>query len=142
MTAIPLERPLAIAVKAALEVAIGTGLVGDAVKPADGGQTSTKFVGYAVLYPGRTGGATGPATGTSVDARQSWQVTYVGIDADQAARIRDKGRLAMLGVALTVSGRFCSLVELDESQETRRDDDVAPPLFYAVDRYSTTTSPA
>ncbi len=149
MTAFPVERPLALAVKTLLEAELGAGMVGYGVKPASGGwQTSgtpepqTVFKGYAVIYPGQTGPTDGPASATSFDARQGWQVTCVGSTAEQADAIRDRCRGALLGVKVVVTGRATGPTDLADSQNVQRDSDVQPPLFYGVDRYTTATSPA
>lgn len=150
MTAYPVERPLALAVKAALEAELGATKVGYGAKPAGGGwQTTgtpdpatTQFAGYAVVYPGLTGPTDGPVSATSWDAVQGWQVTYVGKSADQADAIRDRGRLALLGRVLTVTGRATEPVDLSDSTNVSRDADVQPPLFYAVDRYRARTTPS
>lgn len=148
MTAYPVERLLALAVKAKLVTELGATLVGYGVKPSGGGWvastplSTTQFVAYAVLYPGMTGPTDGPASGDSFDAPQSWQVTYVGSSAEQADDIRDDCRGALLGAVLTVTGRACWPVELADSQPVRRDDDVDPPLYYAADRFTARTTPA
>ena len=151
MTAYPTERLLALAVKTLLETELGAGLVGYGVKPsgtAVGWQTtgtptpSTPFKGYAVIFPGQTGPTDSPADATSWDAVQGWQVTCVGASAEQADAIRDRCREALMGVRLTITGRAASATELADSTNVQRDDDVTPPLFYAVDRYRANTYPA
>lgn len=149
MTAYPVERSLALAVKAALEAELGAGLVGYGVKPSGGGwQTTgtptsdTVFKGYAVVYPGLTGPTDGPVSATSWDAVQGWQVTYVGKSAEQADNMRDRGREALLGRVLAVTGRATEPVDLSDSTNVTRDDDVSPALYFAVDRYRARTTPA
>jgi hypothetical protein len=146
VTAYPVEAPLAAAVKAALEAQIGAGLVGDGVKPASGGASTvsgvTTFTAYAVLYAGQASSVDGPADAGSFDARQGWQVTYVGATAAQANALRDEGRGKLLTTRLAPSGRACGPTELADSQPVQRDDDVKPSLYFAVDRYTVPTYPA
>ena len=148
MTAYPVERLTALAVKALLEAQLGVGYVGYATKPPSGGwqvagtpTSTTPFRGYAVVFPGQTGPTEGPADARSFDARQGWQVTCVGATAEQADAIRDRVRGALLGARLSVIGRWFDPVDLSDSSNVARDDDVSPALFYAVDRYTARSTP-
>lgn len=149
MTAVPTERPLALAVVAVLEAALGAGLVGYGKKPAAGGwqaagtpTTDTPFTGYAVVYAGQTSPGEGTVAAPAADGVQGWQVSSFGATAGQADAIRDRCRLALAGLRLTVTGRYCGLTELADGQATRPDKDVTPPVFFAADRFTAYTSPA
>lgn len=67
-------------------------------------------------------------------------VTYVGRNRDQTKWAGEKIRAALHGKRLVVAGHRMGLVDLQESQRIRRDDDaVRPygsPLFYGVDNYA------
>lgn len=143
MTALPVEEPLAQAVVAAVETALGSGRAGYGEKPTSGGkQTDGSFRSYGVVYPGSTVLLGGTAAAPNADAAQSVQVTYVGSTPRAADLARDLGRAAVLG-GISIAGRaLIGPPELADASLTRRDDEVQPPLWYAVDRYVFHTTPA
>jgi len=105
--------------------------IGDHVAPAD--QTHP----YAVVYHrDETTGDNGTLADPTVVGVVEWQVTSVGVTADQALWMAHKSRQALNGWLPTVSGQTFSPVTLDGSNAVQRDDDVQPPRFYAVDRYT------
>lgn len=120
-------------------------LTGDAERPTGGGfpggDTTAAFVPYAVLYPGVTTDIDGPVSDPDADVTAEYQVTSVGVTRAQAAFISDKAKHALHEQDLVVPGRFVQLVEWTTGREVERDDSVTPPLFYAVDIYSVSTSP-
>lgn len=65
----------------------------------------------------------------------SWQVTSVGATTDEALWMQQKVRAALLGWSPTVSGLTCAEVERSGGQGLTRDDDLRPPVFYAIDRF-------
>lgn len=144
------ERPLALAVIAVLATAIGANKVGYADRPSAGGwassspSLSTPFVGYAVVWPGSSMPQGGSACDPFEDVDQSFQVTSVGKTAEQADAIRDRVRAALDPKgAVTITGtRDVAVLRWRDGQAVQRDDKETPPLFYAVDRYTATTSPA
>lgn len=106
--------------------------IGEANAPSD---TTTP---YAVVY--QLDEQDNPETlGNLTDAHEStffaWQVTSVGADANEAQWMQQKVRAALLGWQPTVSGITCGFVERDGGTGVTRDDDLQPPLFYAVDRF-------
>ena len=121
-------------------------LVGDARKPAGGGfgneDTTQPFTGYAVLYQGVTTRIDGPSSDPDADTVAEYQVTSIGLTRVQASWVADNVRAALLSAALTVPGRSVQLVEWASGLPATRDDDVVPPLFYAIDMYAVTSSPA
>lgn len=146
MTAVPLERPVGLAVVAELEDALGAGRAGYGAKPASGGlQSDGSYVGYAIVYPGSTVPGAGTAAAPNADAAQTVQVTYVGGSADVADTARDLGRAALLapGALATIAGRaLVNPVQLVDASPARKDDQVQHPSWYAVDRYLVQTTPA
>lgn len=119
---------------------------GDAVRPPGGGfpgQDSTAgFVPYAVVYQGVTSLIDGPVDDPDADVIDEYQVTSVGITRKSASVIAFKAKTALLTGVLIVPGRCVQLVEWMSGRPVERDDDVTPPLFYAIDIYAITTSPA
>lgn len=79
----------------------------------------------------------GRKTATSVFFR----VMYVGETREQAKGAGEDARAVLVGKRVTVGGvRRSGLIEVDESQQIRRDDDAIKtdgrPLFCGVDLYS------
>lgn len=137
--------PEADAVLALLRAETGLA-IGDAQRPDGAGfpgdDTTAAFVPYAVLYPGVTIDIDGSEADPNADTVDEYQVTGVGVTRAQAQFVLDRCRTAMLQSVLVVPGRHVNLVELSQSREVDRDDDVVPPLFYGVDLYSINTTPA
>jgi hypothetical protein len=124
------SRPLTVALLAALRAA----------HPSVGHATGAGLTApYAVLYPAGTGPLGGPVGDPHADADSTAQLTCVGATAEQAEWLADLLRPVLLG-PLTITGRRLMQSWLETSQPVRRDDDVTPALFYAVDqaRYLTT----
>lgn len=120
-------------------------LVGDGVRPAGAGfpgdDPTQEFVPYAVLYQGVTADIDGPVSDPNADTTSEYQVTSIGVTRAQASFVADKARHTMLEQTLAVPGRCVQLVEWSQGRNAERDDDVTPPLFYAIDIYSISTSP-
>lgn len=96
-----------------------------------------------VLYPGGLNELNGPVSDSHADAAPIMQITSVGATVDQTEWARDKAAVALLDGAITVAGRaHAQPPVLEASQPVRRDDDVTPPVFYAVDLYRLSTTPA
>lgn len=76
----------------------------------------------------------GTAAAPDDDAQLHTQITSVGAGARQAEWEADRVRTALHGATLTVAGRSVQPVRLREGRGVARDDDVTPPLFYAVTR--------
>lgn len=139
----PTEADLGEALRLLL-AAVLPGGAGYGEKPAtDAGQDGSTFNAYAVVYPGTTVLREGTAADPNADADQTVQVTYIGKTAQQADTARDLGRPAVLAPgALVLDDRDAWPLELTDSTVVRRDDTVQPPLWFAVDRYTTHTVPA
>lgn len=127
------SRPLTTALLAALRAAHSR--VGDAAAPSD------LTLPYAVLYPFGVGPLSGPVSDSHADADSTVQLTCIGSTREQAEWLADKLRPTALG-PLTVTGRKVMQSLLETSQPVRRDDDVQPPLFVAVDQYRFLTTPS
>lgn len=125
-----------------------TGLLcGDGRKPAGAGWQGaagmSAFVSYLVLYPlGLTrNGPDAPLADMGTDPQLLYQVTSVGSDRRSAEAAADLAAAALLsGVDLGVSGASTIRVWQETSAGVTRDEDVNPPLFYAVDRYRIDTT--
>ena len=68
--------------------------------------------------------------------------TSVGLDRVQSQWVAEKVTALLLDVRPVVAGRTCAPLEHLDTQPSRRDDDVAPPLFYAVDLFRFISVPA
>jgi hypothetical protein len=95
---------------------------------------------YVVLYP--EPGAPGAAS--LADDRVRWsgvvQITAVGATAEQAMNLIDRCTAA-LSAPLAVAGRVSWRPQALDGQPVRRDDDVNPPVFYAVARWRLRSMP-
>lgn len=112
--------------------------MGDATKPDD------TTLPYAVMYPLGSSVFDGSHADGDLDS-DAWpvtQVTYVGESRDQVDQVRDVVRAAVLGNYLTVAGRRVGPIRLDDERPIDRDDDVNPPLLYAIDRFKAYSTPA
>jgi hypothetical protein len=97
---------------------------------------------YVVVYADG-----GLASVNNLAAASSWrdwrfQTTSVGTTPDQARLIAEKAQAALLDATPTVTGRSCGRIQHDVSRDIQRDDDVVPPVLYAVDRWRFSSVPA
>lgn len=95
---------------------------------------------YVVLYPDP-----GTAVRASLADDRTYfqgvvQVTCVGVTAEQALNVSDRAAAA-LSAALVVAGRAGWRPEHLDGQPVKRDDDVTPPVFYAVSRFRLRSTP-
>ena len=98
---------------------------------------------YTVVYGLDDALRTGTMWDTQADVMHSVQTTYVGETAEQARKLMDKGRAVMLAdAAIAVAGRSVQLVELSDGGGVERDEDEQPRLFYGIDIWEITTTPA
>lgn len=106
--------------------------IGDAVRPAAPNPPPSSFYPYGVLYTGVV-----RLEGTLVDPHEDGlhriQVTSIGRDRVGAEWLRDLVRPVLLDTSVDIDGHAVVWTELVSSVPITRDDDVSPPLFYAVD---------
>lgn len=119
--------------------------VGDGEKPDDAGWSDTAgestFRGYVVVHPLNIGGIDGTLDAPSGDAWPYHQVTAFGETRAQAEMLADRVRTALTGTSLAVTGRGTGPVIWDGSLGTFRLDDVQPPIYQSVDRYTAFNTP-
>ncbi len=131
--------PVAAAHAAALVTVLQTTgrPVGDGVAPAGSPP-------YSILWDLPGGALDGPVGDPNADLDMPFQVTCVGRVADEARRMADKVRLALLTSAVVVSGRAVMRVAPDGGLgSVERDDDTGgPPLWYCAPRFRLLTTPA
>jgi hypothetical protein len=118
------------AVKAALEAAGLTVYLGGAPP----GTAPTDTTPYVVLYPDPGHAVTASLADDRVDFQAVFQLTCVGLTAEQALNVSDRS-LAALTAAPIVAGRVSWRPEQLDGQPVKRDDDITPPCFYAISRY-------
>lgn len=136
MTIVPASLTFSDAVLEALRQGLDRP-VGDAQKP-DGATAP-----YLVVYPGGDPALDGSLADPHADADHTVQITGVGLDRAGAEDVRDLARALLLDRStLSIEDRTVISTELLTGQPVRRDDDVSPPLFYAVDVIRITTTPA
>lgn len=105
------------------------------------GKPPVIFYPYGVLYVGTT-----LMQGSLVDPKEDGlhrlQVTSVGKDRAGTEWLRDRVRPILLDTTVQIDGYAVVWTELVTSQPILRDDDVTPPLFYAVDVVNALVTPA
>jgi hypothetical protein len=120
--------------------------VGDGVRPAGAGfpgqDTSATFVPYGVLFQGVPVRIDGPSSDPNADVAAEYQVTSIGVTRASATLVADALRKAFLHAELAVPQRCVQLVQWTSGRPAVRDDAVTPPLFFAIDIYTVSTSPA
>jgi hypothetical protein len=122
----------------------------DAVTAAHAAASLTVFLGgsppstappYCVLYPEPGMPVRASLADDRVDYMTTVQITSVGETAEQALNYADRSAAAM-SPALQVAGRTAWRPEHLDGQPVQRDDDVTPPVFYAVARYRLRSTPS
>lgn len=104
--------------------------------------TGDLAVPYTVVYP-FSGVYDGPVSAPSADAAPVLQVTSVGLTRGSAEHTALLAGAVMLGPLAAPAGFVYAGVAVRElSQGIRRDDDPVPPLFFAVDHYRFSLTPA
>jgi len=90
---------------------------------------------YAVLYADQGLGRRSTLAPDTTVRMVTFQTTCVGEGSEAAQWAADKVRAAVEDVQPSVSGWSCGPVQHLASQPVRRDDDVDPAVFYAVDMW-------
>lgn len=109
---------------------------------ADGKVPNSPTLPYVVIY-----GNQGMPENASMADVSEWQhftaqTTCVATSQLSARALADRVQTALLDVRPTVAGRSSGQISKVSSQPVRVDNDVTPPLFYAVDVWSFTTVPS
>lgn len=129
--AIAVSSPVTDAVLVALKT-LGRP-VGDHQRPAGPTQPPASFFPYYVVYVG-TSRMQGTLVAPKEDGLHRVQVTTVGRVRGGVEVARDEARSLLLDPAsLDIDGHAVVWTELAGGQPIARDDDVSPPLLYAVD---------
>lgn len=113
---------------------------GNMTVATDGVQVITYQLPYAVYYSSIGDDDNARLSGRRGRRSVFFQVTYVGIDRNQAKAAGEKIRAVLQDQRIPVPGHKTYLCRLEESQRIRRDDDAirpdGKPLFYGVDQYA------
>lgn len=141
-TAAP-ARPHTDAVEAALTTA-GL-LVGRGMKPAGAGwqgePSDAIHIPYAVLFP-----SPGMTDGDLCDVNEYLdyrvQVSCVAATQEGAEAVADIVKTTLAGQRLSVTGRALYPMQILSDQPATRDDQVAPPVHYAVVQFGCRSGPA
>lgn len=99
---------------------------------------------YVVVYPDTGPRSRDRLAAVSSKATLRFQLTSVGLTRDNAQAIADLADAAVCDYRLTVPGWAPAPISADESLAVpvRPDNDVSPPVFYAVTQYLLTAVPA
>lgn len=100
---------------------------------------------YVVVYgppDGDGGRLVDSLAGTSHRADGVVTTTVVADNAESVRIIAKRVRALLLDVVPAVTGRVCFPIRHDSGQNIARDDDVQPPVLFAVDRWLCQSVPA
>jgi hypothetical protein len=95
---------------------------------------------YVVVHPAMPQPTGQTLCGTSSRRSHDLQTTSVGVTTEQAQAVAEDVSDAVLEKRPVIVGRECGPVSKEYTQTARRDDDVDPPVFYAVDGWSFTSN--
>lgn len=138
--------PARIHTTAFVEALQGAGLVvGRGEKPGGSGWQGepgdTVFVPYVVLYP-----SPGTTDGDLCDPHEyldyQVQATCVAATQEGVEAVADIVKAALVGVRLTVTGRSLYPCQIVADRPASRDDQVSPPVHYAIVQLSCRSGPA
>ena len=99
---------------------------------------------YVVVHPAMPWDQSDSQTlcGKRSRADNEIQTTCVGSDTEQAQDYAQKVRDRVKEIRPVIAGQQTGLIRNEYSQPARRDGDVSPAVFYAVDGWSFTSTPA
>lgn len=136
--------PHTTAVSAAL-VTAGL-LVGRGQKPAGSGWQGepgdSVFEPYVVLYPSPGSTAQEALCGPDDYLDYRVQATCVAATQPGAEAVADTVKTALVGVRLAVTGRSLRPFQIDSDRPASRDDQVSPPVHYAILQLACRSGPA
>lgn len=140
MTTVIEQDPHALAILAALESADVQ--AGDAEAPHEIKPDSEAWTAYTVLYLLNGGGLDGTLCDPEADGHLPFQLTSVGRTPAEARFVADRAAAALTSQPIEVTGRSVLRCRRTEAGSgSQRDDEIEPPLFYAVARFTLTTTP-
>jgi hypothetical protein len=95
-----------------------------------------------VVVHGAPGAPSGPLGDRYADLQIDIQLTAIATGPEQALAYADAARAALLGTAITVTGRAVWPAWQTAAQPVIRDDTVNPPLWIATAQYAIKSNPA
>lgn len=139
MSDVAVSSPVTEAYLSALEE-VAPNRVGDGVR-GHAGKPPASYFPYVVLYVGTTL-MQGTFVNPNEDGLHRVQVTSVGRTRESCEAMRDLVRPVLLDDSLYIDGYYVVYAEMVNSQPISRDDDVDPPVFFAVDVANVLVTPA
>lgn len=113
-----------------------------AVTVYDGVVPNKSPVPYAVLYSDLGDYERLTLSQLSDKRTVHFQTTSVGVTPEQARWVALKTRAVCIDALVPLDGRLTWRIAHESSQPVQRDDDLDPPVFYAVDQYVLASVPA
>lgn len=103
-----------------------------------------RIVAPAIVLYLRTGGQTFGSVGcTDTDAELSFQITCIGLNADQAFAVADAAHTALVASPLAVADRaIWRLRRTFFGPSAERDETISPPLYYVTPEYRMWSTPS
>lgn len=116
--------------------------VGDGGGDQDGPVQKDLTLPYAVVYTLGSGGFDGPMDHLDDDAWPTYQVTFCGQSREQAQWLQAKVRDGLVGTRLVVEGSKCGPIRMHAERTPGRDTTVTPYVWWAIDQYRYSSTPA
>jgi hypothetical protein len=127
--------------KAVLELLRADPLLQDSTQ--DGTAGTTKLAGpYCVVYSNQGSRETERLLATQTRANFDYTIHSIGHDVESAQLVAERVYARLLGVKPTIAGRSCWPISSEVSQPVRLDSDTSPALFYGVDVFRLSSTPA
>ena len=106
------------------------------------GDVPAKTTKYVVVFPSTPAHSVERFTGANTQEDYTYTINSVGLQPAQALWVADRVVTQLLDFTPTVAGRKCRRLRHPVGRPVDRDKDVTPNLFYAVDQFDLTSSPA
>lgn len=97
---------------------------------------------YVVVYPSTPSHTVERFTGRNTQQDYTYTVHSVGATPEQALWVADRVIAQLLDHVLVVPGRSCRRLRHPVGRPVDEDEDVTPHLFFTVDQFDLTSSPA
>ena len=97
---------------------------------------------YVVVFSNSGNVSGARLSGSDLDETVTFTIHAVGVNPEQSRATAKKVRSLLRGFKPSISGKTCWPIKLVVSQPTRPDADVLPAVFYSVEEFQLSTTPA
>lgn len=134
-----LEHKQAVLARLRADTALANKTYDTEVKSTNGAAVSTP---YCVVYSNQGNREIERLNASQTRANFTFTIHSVGSTAEQAQAVAAKVYKQLMGFKPTVADRSCWPMRAEMSQAVRPDKDVLPVVFYAVDEFTLSSTPA